>query len=133
MRVRSTSYAVVCAACLVLAGGCVPTVYNKRPEVRGTVRDTAGAPIRGATVRVTDVSAKPVKGAGSATTDARGRFKVPPARQFGLLWLTASRRSWTWDVAAEAPGHTPASVELSHRGKQPRQTFDNLQFRLPAQ
>lgn len=101
MRVFSTSYARVCAAALAAAAaaGCVPTVYNARPEVKGTVRDTAGAPIPGATVRVTDAEAPGGKGAGSARSDADGRFRVPPARKFGVYWLTQDDGEWAVERA----------------------------------
>jgi hypothetical protein len=140
VRRRSTPYALVCAAALALfaagAGGCLPTVYNKRPEVKGTVRDTTGQPIRGATVRVSaaETPAKlPVGGPAAARTDARGRFKVPGSPKFGFYWVFQKPREWTWKVQAEAPGHTAGSVELWHRGQMPKYTFANVKFRLPAQ
>lgn len=136
MRVRSTSSGLVCAlSALLLAGaaGCVPTLYNTRPAVTGSVRDTSGAPIPGAIVRVAKPDAVEGRGGAAAKTDEQGRFKVPPARKLGVYWLTQKPREWTWKVQAEAPGHTPAAVKLTDRGKRPRNTFENLKFRLPAQ
>lgn len=141
MRVRRRfTYTLVCAAAVALfaagAGGCLPTVYSKRPEVRGTVRDTTGAPIKGATVRVSAAETPPkmpVGGPAAARSDARGRFKVSGSPQFGFYRLFAKQREWTWNVQAEAPGHTSARVELFHRGRMPKGKFENLKFRLPPQ
>ena len=138
VRRRSTTYAFVRATAVALlaagSGGCLPTIYSKRPEVRGTVRDITGAPIRGATVRVSAAETPPkvpVGGPATAKSDARGQFKVPGSPQFGFYWFFAKQRDWTWDVQAEAPGHTSARVELFHRGKMPKGKFENLKFKLP--
>lgn len=137
VRRRSKTHAFVCAAAVALfaagSGGCLPTIYNKRPEVKGTVRDTTGAPIKGATVRITKADKAGAKPAAAAKSDAQGRFKVPGAPQLGLYWFFAKPREWTWNVQAEAPGHTSGSVALPHRGKLPRSTFANVKFRLPPQ
>jgi hypothetical protein len=134
MRIGSTARLLVLAPLLVAAGGCLPTVYNRRPEVRGTVRSTAGEPVRGATVRVSSADTPAPAGPAVGRSDAQGRFKVGGAPTLGFYWFCGKQeREWTWDVQAEAPGHTSASVELTHRGRMPRQKFDNLKFRLPAQ
>ena len=140
VRRRPTTFGFICATAVALfaagSGGCLPTIYSKRPEVRGTVRDTAGAPVKGATVRVTAAEMPPkvpVGGPKAARSDARGRFKVPGTPQFGFYRLFGKQREWTWDVQAEAPGHTSGRVKLFHRGRMPKGKFDNLKFRLPPQ
>ena len=137
MRVLSkSSCALACAALFALftaAGGCVPTVYNQRPEVKGTVRDTSGKPIPDAVVRVFDPARPDGPNGSSDRTDAEGRFKVPPGRKFGMYKMMGKKSEWSWVAKAEAPGHTAASVELTHSGTMPKMVFENVKFRLPPQ
>lgn len=62
-------------------------------RVGGTVKDTEGKPIKGATVKALNPSASPSEF--TATTDDRGRFSM-----IGL-------RSGNWKFIAEAPGYMP--------------------------
>jgi hypothetical protein len=114
------------------AGGCVPAVYNTRPEIRGSVTTTEGKPIPGATVRVRPAAGWEGPAGTTATSGADGKFRLPPSKKFGVFWLTQDPAEWHWDVKAEAPGHTYASTELEHRGQRPPQRYGDLNFRLPA-
>jgi tetratricopeptide (TPR) repeat protein len=70
-------------------------------RVGGTVKDTEGKPIRGATVTAENPSSSP--STFTATTDDRGRFSI-----IGL-------RSGTWTITASAPGFTPGGGKVPIR------------------
>src|SRR5262245_60899439 len=73
----------------------------------GTVRDTGGKPLKGATVRAINKDAYPPEIASS--TDDKGR------------WAMIGLRTGTWTFVAEAPGFTPAQTPWPVRvgGTQP--------------
>ena len=80
---------VVALAVVILA--CALTAEAQTGRVSGIVKDTAGKPIKGATVRAINPDASP--GEFTSTTDDKGRFAM-----LGL------RTSATWRFVAEAPG-----------------------------
>src|SRR5581483_9088061 len=75
---------------LFLALAAAPA-YAQIGRVQGVVRDAAGQPIKGATVRATNADAVPREF--TSTTDDKGRFTM-----LGL------RTATTWHFVAEAPG-----------------------------
>ena len=135
MRVMSKASGGICAAAVAVAlaaGGCLPTVYNTRPEIEGRVTTTDGKPISGAKVRVRPAAGWEGPAGTSTTSDASGKFRLPGSKKLGLYWLTKDPGEWHWDVKAEAPGFTYATTELEHHGKMPPQRYGDLRFRLPA-
>ena len=135
MRVMSKASAGIRAAAVaaaLAAGGCLPTVYNTRPEIEGRVTTTDGKPIPGATVRVRPAAGWKGPAGTTATSDASGKFLLPGSKKLGVYWLFKDPGEWHWDVKAEAQGYTYASTELEHRGKMPPQRYGDLKFRLPA-
>jgi hypothetical protein len=71
-------------------------------RVTGIVKDTAGKPIKGATVRASNPDAAPREF--TSTTDDKGRFAM-----LGL------RTSATWHFVAEAPGYFPGEGDAAIR------------------
>lgn len=80
-----------CAAMVMLC--LAAPAFAQTGRVGGTVKDTDGKPIKGATVRAQNPGASPSEF--TATTDDRGRFSM-----IGM-------RSGTWKFTAEAPGFLP--------------------------
>ncbi len=91
-------------ACLVWAWAATASAQTITASLKGTVRDVAGLPIHGATVRARSVSSGAVR---AETTDAEGRFRLD-LLQPGL-----------WTVAANLPdGTTTDSKTVSLRLQQ---------------
>jgi len=94
---------VVAIAVLVLAG----PVFAQTAKATGTVRDTNGRAIKGATVHAVNPEASPPEVA--SATDDKGR------------WAMIGLRSGAWTFVVEAPGFITARAELPVRvaGTQP--------------
>ena len=94
--------AVVFVACCLAA-----PVLAQSARATGTVRDTGGKPLKGATVRAINKDAYPPEIASS--TDDKGR------------WAMIGLRTGTWTFVAEAPGFTAAQTPWPVRvgGTQP--------------
>jgi tetratricopeptide (TPR) repeat protein len=94
---------------LRLAVGVLLTVFlsssalAQSAKATGTVKDTSGRPIKGATIRATNPDARPSEI--TSTTDDKGRW--------GMIGL----RTGTWTFTVEAPGFTavqaPAPVRVA--------------------
>jgi len=82
-------------AAVVLVSMTAP-VFAQSARASGSVRDTGGKPIKGATIRATNRDAYPPEIASS--TDDKGR------------WAMIGLRTGTWTFVAEAPGFTPAKT-----------------------
>jgi tetratricopeptide (TPR) repeat protein len=67
----------------------------------GTVKDTSGRPIKGATVRAVNRDASPSQI--TSTTDDKGR------------WAMIGLKTGTWQFTAEAPGFTPVQASAPVR------------------
>ncbi len=79
-------------------------------RAQGTVRDTAGRAIRGATVRAMNPDASPREIA--STTDNRGR------------WAMIGLRTGSWTFVVEAPGFAPLEASMPVRtASSPPMTF----------
>jgi hypothetical protein len=85
MRRASPALAIVIAMCLA-----VPA-FAQTARATGTVKDTSGKPMKGATVRATNKDAYPPQIASS--TDDKGR------------WAMIGLRTGTWTFVVEAPGY----------------------------
>jgi tetratricopeptide (TPR) repeat protein len=96
--VRRLLAAVAVAAALVAA--TLPA-SAQTGRVGGTVKDTDGKPIRGATVTAENPASSP--STFTATTDDRGRYSI-----IGL-------RSGTWTITAVAPGFAPSGGKVPIR------------------
>jgi len=95
-------------AAIVLVSFCLATpVVAQSARATGTVRDTSGKPLKGATVRAVNKDAYPPEIASS--TDDKGR------------WAMIGLRTGTWTFVAEAPGFTTAQTPWPVRvgGTQP--------------
>jgi tetratricopeptide (TPR) repeat protein len=88
---------------VVLAVFLSSTAFAQSARATGTVRDTNGRPIKGATVRATNRDARP--GQITSTTDDKGR------------WAMIGLRTGTWTFNVEAPGfvavEAPAPVRVA--------------------
>jgi tetratricopeptide (TPR) repeat protein len=85
-----------------LAALCVAApAFAQGARAAGTVRDTNGKPIKGATVRATNRDASPPEFA--STTDDKGR------------WAMIGLRSGQWGFVAEAPGFSPVQTTAQVR------------------
>lgn len=87
------------AAWLLVLLSAIPAAGQARAT--GTVRDSEGRPIKGATVRAINHDAYPPEF--TATTDDRGR------------WAMIGLRSGTWTFIADAPGFNPVQAEAQLR------------------
>ena len=70
--------------------------FAQSARATGTVKDTNGRPIKGATVRAVNRDASPSQI--TSTTDDKGR------------WAMIGLRTGTWTVHVEAPGFTPVEA-----------------------
>jgi hypothetical protein len=88
---------------MVLALFLSSTAFAQSARATGTVRDTNGRPIKGATVRATNRDARPAQI--TSTTDDKGR------------WAMIGLRTGTWTFNVEAPGfvavEAPAPVRVA--------------------
>ena len=84
MRRASLALATVIAVCLAMPA------FAQTARATGTVKDTSGKPMKGATVRATNKEAYPPQIASS--TDDKGR------------WAMIGLRTGTWNFVVEAPG-----------------------------
>ena len=89
----------VSAVCSVLALGAATTASAQVARVSGIVRDEAGQPLKGATIRAENPDAP--LGLFTAATDDKGRFAI-----IGLA-------RGEWNFIAEAPGYQPQFAELN--------------------
>jgi hypothetical protein len=89
----------VAAALLVLC--LTGSASAQQARATGTVKDTDGRPIKGATVRAVNPEASPPEIA--STTDDRGR------------WAMIGLRSGPWTLIAEAPGFSPVQATAQMR------------------
>jgi hypothetical protein len=81
---RTVSLAVLSACVCLTLSGCIiwPATEVLYPEISGTLRTRAGAPLRGIQVdRCT-----PVAGASAVTTDSAGAFALPGSTK--RRWIT---------------------------------------------
>lgn len=90
--VAITAFAMLCAASSVSAQSARAT---------GTVRDTDGRPIKGATIRATNPDAIPSQIV--STSDDKGR------------WAMIGLRTGTWTFDVEAPGFAPVQAPAGVR------------------
>jgi hypothetical protein len=90
---------LVAAALLVLS--LAGSAAAQQARASGTVRDTDGRPIKGATIRAINEEASPPEI--TSTSDDRGRF--------GMIGL----RSGPWDFIVEAPGFVPVRATAQMR------------------
>ena len=86
----ATAVAVFVSVCLAAP------VFAQTARAAGTVRDTGGKPLKGATIRAINKDAYPSQIASSS--DDKGR------------WAMIGLRTGTWTFIAEAPGFTPAQT-----------------------
>jgi tetratricopeptide (TPR) repeat protein len=93
------------AAILILA--LTAPAFAQSARATGTVRDPAGKPLKGATIRAINRDAYPPEI--TSSTDDKGR------------WAMIGLRTGTWTFVAEAPGFTPAQTPWPVRvgGTQP--------------
>ena len=90
MRRLATALVVTTALCVAAPA------FAQSARAAGTVRDTSGKPLKGATVRATNKDAVPSEIASS--TDDKGR------------WAMIGLRTGTWTFVAEAPGFSSAQT-----------------------
>lgn len=88
---------VAAIAVLVLAG----PAFAQMAKATGTVKDTNGKPLKGATVRAVNHEASPPEI--TSTTDDKGR------------WAMIGLRSGPWTFIVEAPGFNPVRTDSSVR------------------
>ena len=81
---------------VVLAVFLSSSAFAQSARATGTVRDTNGRPIKGATVRATNRDARPSQI--TSTTDDKGR------------WAMIGLRTGTWTFNVEAPGFVPVEA-----------------------
>jgi hypothetical protein len=81
---------------VVLAVFLSSTAFAQSARATGTVRDTNGRPIKGATVRASNRDARPSQI--TSTTDDKGR------------WAMIGLRTGTWTFNVEAPGFVPVEA-----------------------
>lgn len=98
-RLRAAALVRLPVAWLLVLASALPAAGQARAT--GTVRDTEGRPIKGATVRAVNHDAYPPEF--TATTDDRGR------------WAMIGLRSGTWMFIADAPGFNPVLAEAQLR------------------
>jgi tetratricopeptide (TPR) repeat protein len=93
------------SAILILA--LTTPAFAQSARATGTVRDPAGKPLKGATIRAINRDAYPPEI--TSSTDDKGR------------WAMIGLRTGTWTFVAEAPGFTPAQTPWPVRvgGTQP--------------
>ena len=84
------------ALALSIAFCAAAPAFAQSARAAGTVRDTSGKPLKGATVRATNKDAVPSEIASS--TDDKGR------------WAMIGLRTGTWTFVAEAPGFSSAQT-----------------------
>ena len=88
---------------VILAVFLSSTAFAQSARATGTVRDTNGRPIKGATVRASNRDARPAQI--TSTTDDKGR------------WAMIGLRTGTWTFNVEAPGfvavEAPAPVRVA--------------------
>jgi hypothetical protein len=81
---------------VVLAVFLSSSAFAQSARATGTVKDTNGRPIKGATVRATNRDARPSQI--TSTTDDKGR------------WAMIGLRTGTWTFNVEAPGFVPVEA-----------------------
>jgi tetratricopeptide (TPR) repeat protein len=86
MRRASLALVIVFAMCVAMPA------FAQTARASGTVKDTSGKPMKGATVRATNKDAYPPQIASS--TDDKGR------------WAMIGLRTGTWTFVVEAPGYS---------------------------
>jgi tetratricopeptide (TPR) repeat protein len=91
MRRASFALATVIVVCLAAPA------LAQTARASGTVRDTSGKPMKGATVKATNKDAYPPQIASS--TDDKGR------------WAMIGLRTGTWTFVVEAPGYMPQKAD----------------------
>jgi hypothetical protein len=91
MRRASLAFAALIVVCLAAPA------LAQTARASGTVKDTAGKPMKGATVRATNKEAYPPQIASS--TDDKGR------------WAMIGLRTGTWSFVVEAPGYATQKAE----------------------
>lgn len=88
-------------AAVVLACGVATSAWAQTARATGTVRDTDGKPIKGATIRATNTDAYPPQVV--STTDDRGR------------WAIIGLKIATYTFLVEAPGYLPVEAPAAVR------------------
>jgi tetratricopeptide (TPR) repeat protein len=86
---------------VILAVFVSSAAFAQSARATGTVRDTNGRPIKGATVRATNRDARPSQI--TSTTDDKGR------------WAMIGLRTGTWTFNVEAPGFVPVEAPAGVR------------------
>jgi hypothetical protein len=101
MRRASLALATIIVVCLALPAAA------QTARAQGTVKDTSGKPMKGATIKATNKEAYPSQIASS--TDDKGR------------WAMIGLKTGTWTFVAEAPGFTTQQAQWPVRvaGTQP--------------
>ena len=98
----------IVAAVIVLIGSAVPAFAQGRAI--GTVKDTGGKPLKGATVRAVNPDMTPTQF--TSTSDDKGR------------WVMLGLRVGTWTFVVEAPGFGRIQTEAPVRaGPMPQMSF----------
>jgi hypothetical protein len=99
---------LIVAAVVMLIGSAVPAFAQGRAI--GTVKDTGGKPIKGATVRAVNPDMTPSQF--TSSTDDKGR------------WVMLGLRVGTWTFVVEAPGFGTIQAEAPVRaGPMPQMSF----------
>ena len=91
MRRASLALAAIIAVCLALPA------FAQTARATGTVKDTAGKPMKGATVKASNKEAYPSQIASS--TDDKGR------------WAMIGLKTGTWSFVVEAPGYATQKAD----------------------
>jgi tetratricopeptide (TPR) repeat protein len=101
-----------CALVLLVATGLASPAAGQTARAVGSVRDTSGKPIKGASIRATNPDAIPSEITSASDKDGR--------------WAMIGLRSGTWTFIAEAPGY------FTVRAQAPARTANNppLNFTL---
>jgi hypothetical protein len=96
---------IVAAAVMLLVAGSASAQMALSGRVSGLITDTAGRPIKGATMKAANPDAIPPEI--TTTTDDRGRF--------GMIGL----RSGVWTFTIEAPGYASSTGTMPLRAGSP--------------
>jgi Carboxypeptidase regulatory-like domain/TonB dependent receptor-like, beta-barrel len=115
-RLNRSAARVVVALLVALAVPAFSVAQMTRGSIAGTVRDTSGAVVPGATVTVTSVSTNAVQ---TVVTDGEGFYRAPalePGRYTVATELSGFRKVEQRDVDVRTALETPLDVKLDPAG-----------------